>query len=329
MHRAFAVALSVAALAVLVVRPASATFHLMQIEQVIGGVDGNTGVQAIQLRMRSTFQNQMQNARLIAHDAAGLNPVLLIAFPTAAGVQGTGVRVLAATANFSSFTNPAIAPDYVLTNPIPPSYLAAGSITFEDNFGTIYWRLSWGGASYAGTGAGDLTNDGDGNFSPPFPLALPSLGGRGLLFTGAAGALSTSNDAQYVVTAGAATFTKNNGTSAQIKSTVGVGEGDVAGIELGRPIPNPSSNAVSYSVTLPRPAHVRVRAFDLGGRTIGNLVDRDLPAGRQSFTWDILSDTPGLASGVVMLVMDSEGRRLVRRFTFLRGAPLREGHLDH
>ena len=54
MKRTLLSILSVAALVVLTVRPASATFHLMQIEQVIGGVDGNTGVQAIQLRMRST-----------------------------------------------------------------------------------------------------------------------------------------------------------------------------------------------------------------------------------------------------------------------------------
>ena len=32
------------------------TFHLMQIEQVIGGVGGNTNLQAIQLRMRAPGQ---------------------------------------------------------------------------------------------------------------------------------------------------------------------------------------------------------------------------------------------------------------------------------
>ena len=40
--------------------PASASdpsFHLMQIEQVIGGVDGDASAQAIQLRMRSSFRS--------------------------------------------------------------------------------------------------------------------------------------------------------------------------------------------------------------------------------------------------------------------------------
>ena len=36
--------------------PAVATFHLMQIEQVIGGVNGDTSAQAIQLRMRASTQ---------------------------------------------------------------------------------------------------------------------------------------------------------------------------------------------------------------------------------------------------------------------------------
>ena len=36
----------------LLAQPAFATFHLMQIEQVIGGVNGDTSRQAIQLRMR-------------------------------------------------------------------------------------------------------------------------------------------------------------------------------------------------------------------------------------------------------------------------------------
>ena len=33
--------------------PVQASFHLMQIEQVIGGVNGDTTAQAVQLRMRS------------------------------------------------------------------------------------------------------------------------------------------------------------------------------------------------------------------------------------------------------------------------------------
>jgi hypothetical protein len=45
-------------------------------------------------------------------------------------------------------------PDFILANRIPDSYLPAGSLTFEDDFGTIYWRLSWGGAGYTGATTG-------------------------------------------------------------------------------------------------------------------------------------------------------------------------------
>jgi hypothetical protein len=187
---------------------------------VIGGVDGDTGVQAVQLRMRSPFQNQMSGAKLWVHDAAGQNPVLLIDFTTNVAIGATGARVLVASASFSASTNPPAVPDYVLTNPIPASYLAAGSITFENNLGTtVYWRLSWGGASYTGDTTGALTNDDDGDFGPPWSGALPTGNVQALAFTGAATAKSTTNLADYVLTCAAAVFTNNAGASFTVQSS--------------------------------------------------------------------------------------------------------------
>jgi len=325
MTRGVGFVLLVSTCALLSARPASATFHLMQIEQVIGGVDGDAGVQAVQLRMRTGFQNQVQQSRLIAHDAAGANPVLLIDFTTVVPNQGTGVRVLAATASFSAHTSPAVAPDFVLTNPIPASYLAAGSLTFEDDFGTIYWRLSWGGTGYTGTGSGVITNDGDGNFNPPFDGPLPSAGSQALIFTGGASDPSTTNAADYALTAAGAVFTNNAGQSGQVQTVVGVGDGPpVAGPELGIPIPNPARASVTFSVAMARQGHATVRAYDARGRLVRTLLDRDLPGGRQSFTWDVAAEDPGLASGVYLLLLEAEGRRQVRRVAYLRGAPLVE-----
>ena len=58
--------LHVAAVALcgLAAHSAHATFHLMQIEQVIGGVDGDTTKQAIQLRMRFASQNFVSQGRM-------------------------------------------------------------------------------------------------------------------------------------------------------------------------------------------------------------------------------------------------------------------------
>jgi hypothetical protein len=124
-----------------------------------------------------------------------------------------GRRVLIASPNFLAMTTPATVADFTMTNLIPPSYLAAGSLTFEDDFGTMYWRLSWGGAGYTGSGSVNVSNDADSNANPPFAGALPSGGLTALQFTGAASAMSTNNAANYAVTAGAATFTNNAATT--------------------------------------------------------------------------------------------------------------------
>jgi hypothetical protein len=191
--------------------PALATFHLMQIEQVIGGVGGNDTLQAIQLRMRFSGQNQVSQSRLIAHDAAGANPVLLIDFGSNVTGFDAGDTVLVVTAGFAATQDPP--EDFVMT-PIPSSYLAGGRITFEDNGGTILWSLCWG--SYAGSTTGSTTNDADGNFGPCEATALPAGTTQALRFSGSAGAMSTNNQADYGTTPGDALFTNNAGTAATV-----------------------------------------------------------------------------------------------------------------
>ncbi len=201
--------------------PAAVTFHLMQIEQVIGGVNGDATVQAIQLRMRSSFQQFVAGASLRAWDAQGLNPVLLTGFGSNVPIGGAGRRVLITTANFSGFLDGPLAPNFIMANPIPASYLAAGSITFESDTGTIWWRLSWGGAGYTGStlGAGGVGgNDTDGDFGR-WPGPFPASGVQALRFQGPATAQSLNNANDYALTAEAATFTNNAGQSATLASS--------------------------------------------------------------------------------------------------------------
>lgn len=188
-----------------------ASFHFMQIEQVIGGVDGDASAQAIQLRQRFQFQCFLGNgARLRAHDAAGLNPVVLALLDEDQAGCALGDRVVVATAGFTGLTDPPLVADFVMLAPIPASYLAAGSLTFEDAAGTeVYWRLSWGGGGYTGDTTGTVFNDADGEFGPPWPGALPSAGRQALLFQNAAGAASTANVDDYALTPGAGVFTNN------------------------------------------------------------------------------------------------------------------------
>lgn len=189
---------------------AQASFHFMKIEQAIGGVGGDTSQQAIQLRMRMSGQNQLGTfaTRLKARDATGANPVTLMIFPTNPPNSLLGERILIVSPAFAA-AHPTIVGDFTMTALIPATYLAGGRLTFEDNAGTIYWSLSWGG--YTGSNIGSMTNDLDGNFGPPFGGPLPSGTNQALLFqadpTGSA--LSTSNSLNYAVTAGNATFTNN------------------------------------------------------------------------------------------------------------------------
>jgi len=182
--------------------PALASFHLMKIEQAMGGVNGDITQQIVQLRMRFAGQNLVgtNQARLIAHDAAGLNPVTLIVFPSDVANAAQGDRILVVSPAFAA---------------AHPGILAAGRLTFEGTGGIILWSLAWGGASYTGSSLGSTTNDADGNFGPPFAGALPSATTQALLFTtpdATGDAPSTNNAADYSVTSGAAVLTNNAGT---------------------------------------------------------------------------------------------------------------------
>lgn len=200
----FAVLVGLGLLAV----PAGATFHLMQIEQVAAGVCKDVSQQAVQLRLRGAGQNQVSAKQIVAYDAAGLNPVVLVTFPANVAVSSAGARILVATAAFSAANG--VTPDFTMTNPIPASYLAAGRLTFEGP-ALIVWSLSWGGAGYTGSNAGSMDNDADGNYGPSWPGRLPVESEVALQFQGTAAALSTNNAADYDPTAGPAVFTRNNG----------------------------------------------------------------------------------------------------------------------
>jgi hypothetical protein len=191
--------------------PAAASFHLMQIEQALGSYCGDPSAQAIQLRTRAGGQNFVSGTSLVAFDAAGANPVTLLTFPANAPGGSAGARILVATAAFNANAG-APAADFVLTTPIPASYLAAGRLAFQFGSNT-YWALAWGGPSYTGGNLGTLDNDADGNFNPPFAQPMPTHGGETIVFLGASNAMSTNNAADYALSPDPAIFANNAGIS--------------------------------------------------------------------------------------------------------------------
>ena len=194
---------------------ARATFHLMQIEQVSGGVNGDATAQAIQLRLRSAGENLVSGASLWVADAAGTNRILVLNIPSNVVNSTAGDRVLIAGTNFARYTSPAAAPDFAMAHLIPTNYFKAGRLTYEQDGGTtntpgtIFWSLSWGGTNYTGPQTGSTFNDADGNFGPAYSGSLPSASTNALRFTNSATALSTSNVVDYLLTSGPATFVNN------------------------------------------------------------------------------------------------------------------------
>jgi len=261
----------IAFLGVLALQPtAHASFHFMQIEQVIGSVDGDTTVQAVQLRMRAAGQNLVSLGKLVVFDAAGLNPITVLDLTTNVPNGAVGDHVLIASANFASHTTPPAMPDFIMANVIPASYFAAGSLCWESNGGTIYWRLSWGGASYTGSNLGNTANDLDGNFGPPFGSPLPSTGITAVQFPGPATAFSTNNAADYLLTTGSVVFINNAGTSFTIT-------GALPTVTITAPDPNasevPSTDVGRFRVTRTGDTTIDLRVFYTIGGTATNGVD--------------------------------------------------------
>ncbi len=191
--------------------PCFATFHFMQIEKIVGGVNGDTSAQAIQLRMREAGQNQVYRGKLIAFDAAGANPVVLVDFKNSVPIDAAGSRILATSQAMTAYTDPPVVQNFIMDALIPESYLAAGSIIFENDEETlIVWRASWGGSAYSGETTGALTNDDDREFGPAFGGRLPSDGLQVLEFSADFEAKSTSNAADYQYSDEPGTLTNNS-----------------------------------------------------------------------------------------------------------------------
>ena len=184
-----------------------ANYHVMQIEQVIGSVDGNTNAQAIQLRMRSGGQSVLGNCKIWVADATGANRILLVDPTTSVTNAGVGVNILLASTAFNALMAgvPLYASEFTLAATIPTSYFAGGKITFEDNAGTVatqgavQWSLAFGNFTGSNTGVTTNTTGATGNFGTPFAGAIPATGRQAIRTNLAAASLSTGNSADYAI----------------------------------------------------------------------------------------------------------------------------------
>ena len=116
------------------------------------------------------------------------------------------------------------------------------------------------------------------------------------------------------VSRGIAVLTVRQSNPAVVDSEIG---SSTDALEQNRPNPFRSSTELGFSI--PRAEHVRLAVFDVAGRIVRVLVDRELPAGRHEVTWDGKDDGGrSLANGTYFYKLDRAGQSLERRMILLR-----------
>ena len=122
-----AVALALVCLVSLRASPAEAVFHLVQIDEVMAGANGNANIQFVEMRMCCGGQNtQGGNARLVFFDAAGVQTGEFI-FPNNPN-GGTNVSFLTATQAFADLpTTPT--PDFIMPPLVQPG---SGKVCYKN-----------------------------------------------------------------------------------------------------------------------------------------------------------------------------------------------------
>ena len=82
--------------------------------------------------------------------------------------------------------------------------------------------------------------------------------------------------------------------------------------------PNPSTGEIRFEIQVPRPMQLSLKVLDLQGRTVGQVFEGALSAGRQTLAWE--SGTNGrhqLARGIYYLRLDSEAGHSCRAFAIV------------
>lgn len=187
------------------------TFHIMEIVQVLAGYNGNTAIQAVEMKELAAGQDLVATGTINVYDKDGLLATTLGTFAANVANGTSGAHILCATSAFASAFS--ITPDLVLTAGIP---LPSGQVVFE-KAGCKVNSVPYGGintivanTSVAPTiptlGATALVRTGD----APTTLTCPLTDSAGSRFTIRSGTSASS----FLV------FQTNTGDTAHVWSTV-------------------------------------------------------------------------------------------------------------
>jgi hypothetical protein len=98
-------------------------------------------------------------------------------------------------------------------------------------------------------------------------------------------------------------------------TTANPGSGDAgAAFSFGSPAPNPANPGTVLTFALPYAGHTRVDLYDVMGRRVASLLDKDLAAGRHN----LQVDGSAMANGIYFAVLRFEGQSLTRKILILK-----------
>ena len=80
------------------------------------------------------------------------------------------------------------------------------------------------------------------------------------------------------------------------------------------PYPNPFNSSTSIRFSLDKPSSVKVKIFDVSGRLVVTLLDKELPAGLNSLKWD----AKNTSSGIFFMRFETENHQLVKKILLLK-----------
>jgi hypothetical protein len=87
-------------------------------------------------------------------------------------------------------------------------------------------------------------------------------------------------------------------------------------VRLDGPYPNPAADRLQYAISLAAPSRARVAIFDVAGRRVADLLDRDMAAGSHDLTWIVPQDA--LPSGSYILRLETGAVRQSRLIVLAR-----------
>ena len=290
---------------------ATETFHIAEISKLMVGYNGDTGVQAVEIKMTTAGQNLVNGMTIAIYDGSGTLVATLGAFTANVANSASGDHILCATAKFRDTFG--ITPDLLITPLVP---VTSGQVAYEKvgcrvnvlPYGTVTTPLTSPTAAPAlpASGVTVLVRSVDDPTTPTCPLS-ENAGSRFTLTQGGPGTpITFFNNARLSVNVAA--------------NVVGVGGTAAPAAQVVRVFPNPFRG----STRIDAPAWAPLNIYDIRGRLIRVLTCLPQGAcpdvsGPFRGVWDGLDENGAEApSGIYFVRYSGPGGDIVKRFALIR-----------